>query len=127
MKRSPIQAQPWKRRVKPVARPGSTIDAALRQTVRSRAGGRCELCAEPLGAAFECHHRKLRSRGGLDSACNLLALDGLCHRRVHSHVTWATEHGFLVAGHDDPATVPVAVHLTGWRLLTPSGTYRESA
>lgn len=129
MKRS-IEPQPWQRKVninKPrVHKPGTkTIDPALRALVREREGGCCALCGERLPAVWECHHRKLRSRGGFDSAANLLALDGMCHRRVHGHPAWAETHGFMVASHDDLATVPVAIRLTDWRLMTPSGTYRQ--
>jgi hypothetical protein len=123
----PIQAAPWQQKHKPIARPGSTIDPALRQQVREREHSCCALCGEPLPAVWECHHRKLRSRGGTDSICNLIALDNACHRRVHGHPAWALEHGFMVSTYEDPATVPVAVHLSSWRLLLPDGTYRMDA
>lgn len=122
-RRAPIKAAPWER--KPPRVPHAReIDPALRAEVRERAGGRCELCSEPLGRTWEAHHRKLRSRGGQDSACNLVALCHLCHRRCHSHVAWAEEHGFIVASYDDPATVPLALHLDRWVLVTLRG-YRD--
>lgn len=116
-----ISRAPWQA-PRPVPRK-EEIDPKLRRQVRDRAKGCCELCAQPLGPVFQCHHRKLRSRGGQDSICNLVALDGRCHNRVHGHPAWATENGWMVASTDDPATVPVALHDRAWRLLSRSGTY----
>lgn len=125
----PITTGPWRRPLtrQRVARPGSTIDANLRQLVHRRASGRCECCADPLTAGWECHHRKLRSRGGQDSAANLVALCRLCHRRVHGRPAWARETGFMVESWDDPATVLVAVGCAVWVRLTPDGSYGAEA
>jgi hypothetical protein len=126
MRSKPIERAPWRIERPRIAKAGF-IDPALRAVVRDRAGGCCELCGERLGAEFQCHHRKLRAQGGQDSAANLVALHGLCHRRCHSHRVWAEEHGFIVASHDDPQTTPVALHLARWVLLHHDGTYREAA
>ena len=119
----PIARAPWQRPRPALTLRGSMTDPALRRLVRARAGGQCECCGDALSLTFQAHHRKLRSRGGQDSAANLLALCGLCHRRIHNRVAWATEHGFIVSAYDDPATAPVAVRCESWRLLTPDGTY----
>lgn len=121
-----IGRAPWQRPKPAVTRFGSTIDPELRALIRERAGGGCECCGDRLSPIFQAHHRKLRSRGGQDSAANLVALCGLCHKRVHSHVTWATEHGFMVASSDDPALVPVAVRCESWQLLAFAGTYQTA-
>lgn len=121
MRRAPIAQRPWARKPKVIARFG--IDPELRALVRERAGNRCECCGERLTGSFEAHHRKFRSRGGQDSACNLAALCGLCHRRVHGHPVWATAQGFAVAASDDPAAVPMAVRCEQWHLLTADGRY----
>lgn len=114
---------PWSQRPKPIAKPGF-LDPALRRVVFNRAGGRCECCGDPVHpSAYQCHHRKLRSRGGLDSACNLACLCAHCHRRLHSHVTFATEHGFIVSATDDPAVVPMLINLTEPFYLTSDGSY----
>jgi hypothetical protein len=118
-----LRRAPWQRPKPAVTVRGSTIDPALRALVRDRAGGMCECCGDRLSPIFQAHHRKLRSRGGQDSAANLAALCGLCHRRVHSHVTWATEQGFIVSAFEDPARVPMAVRCEDWRYLTPEGHY----
>lgn len=124
-RRQPIRQAPWERRA-PKVPYTAQIDPKLRAEVHGRAGGRCELCGEALGPAWQAHHRKFRSRGGQDSVCNLVALHPMCHRRVHGHSLWATEQGFIVSSYDDPASVPVALHLERWVLLTLHG-YRDAA
>jgi len=119
----PIRRAPWQRPKPALSLRGSTIDPTLRLLVRDRAGGLCECCGDRLSPIFQCHHRKLRSRGGQDSAANLAALCGLCHRRIHSRVEWATEQGFIVSATDDPARVPMAVRCDSWRYLTADGGY----
>lgn len=121
-----LQRAPWQAPKPAVTVKGSTIDPKLRELVRLRANGCCELCGERLPAHWECHHRKLRSRGGQDSAANLLALDFGCHRRVHGHPKWSESQGFMVASTEDPATEPFALHGRAWRLLTTAGTYRDA-
>ena len=119
---------PWSQRPKTARVPkAGFIDPKLRRLVYERAGGCCECCGEsiPLNN-FECHHRRLRSRGGQDSACNLVALDHHCHRRLHNHIRFATEHGFIVSAYDDPAFVPLFLRLDRHVLLTANGAYREA-
>jgi hypothetical protein len=121
-----IHRAPWQTPPPRLTLRGSTIDPELRRLVHARANGMCECCGERLGGDWQAHHRKLRSRGGQDSACNLVALHPLCHRRVHSHVKWATDHGFQVPSTEDPATYAVAVHCSAWRLLNHDGTYTDA-
>jgi predicted restriction endonuclease len=108
----------------------SEIDPALRRQLHGRANGRCESCDQPLGALWEAHHRKLRSRGGQDSICNLLALcagnEG-CHRKWHARVRVATEHGFIVSAYADPASVPVLLRMQRRVWLSVDGRYLEEA
>lgn len=123
----PIQRQPWQRPKPALTLHGSTIDPKLRELVYKRAGGLCECCGERLNPAdYQCHHRKLRSRGGQDSATNLVALHGKCHTRIHGHPHWSEEHGFMVGSREDPKTVAVALHCAAWRLLTATGTYLDA-
>ena len=87
----------------------------------------CECCGVRIGArSYQCHHRKLRSRGGQDSAANLAALCALCHRRVHNHPAWATEQGFMLLSTDDPARMPMAVRCESWQFLTVEGGYKAA-
>lgn len=108
---------------KPAARRGRQLAPELREAVFARSGGLCELCGERLTAVWECHHRKLRSQGGLDSVTNLLALHPLCHRRAHGHPAWAKEVGLIVHSMDNPARVRLALHGETWVRLRADGSY----
>lgn len=129
MKRTkPIQSAPWNIRAPRNPKTDSRLASELRQQVFARDNSACVLCGEPLRGVWECHHRQLRSRGGLDIVSNLIALDFACHRRIHGHPAWALEHGFMVSTYDDdPSLVPIALHLARWVLLTDDGTYQEAA
>jgi len=96
--------------------------------VWARCGGLCELCGDRLGAVWQAHHRRLRSRGGHDEPANIVGLHVLCHRRVHGHPEWATGQGFQVSAYADPAAVPLALGCARWVLLSDTYTdVRESA
>lgn len=102
-----------------------------RELVWERSGGRCEKCGLALGDIWECHHRKLRSQGGDDSVCNLLALHGDCHNAgspgsVHSRPGLSYGAGYLVRRYLDPRDVPVLLHGRRWVLLTIQGGYRAT-
>lgn len=117
---------PWSQQPKTekVAKAGR-IDPKLRLTVYERAGGKCECCGDMLKlSGYECHHRKLRSRGGQDSVSNLACLCRLCHRRLHGRIKFAEENGFIVSQFDDPAAVPMLVNLSEPFFLVPDGSYR---
>ena len=65
----------------------SAIPIAVRKAVLERAQGRCEACGKE--ANLELHHRKYRSRGGIHSFGNLVALCGWgnhtgCHGDAHN-------------------------------------------
>jgi hypothetical protein len=124
--RHTITPAPWATARPAVAR--STIDRALRQMLLGRCESRCELCLERLPrGGWHPHHRRLKGQGGGDEITNLLALDALCHRRVHGHVAWSYDHGFLVhAFIVNPAQVPVALGLSRWVLLSPTGQYVDT-
>lgn len=98
--------------------------AELRPKLYERCGGRCEWCVKPVEyETFEAHHRKLRSRGGLDDLANLVALCTDCHhRRVHLNPRSATRRGFMVSAADDPRLVPLSM-MGGWFYLTVDGNY----
>lgn len=105
MKRTkPLTPVPWNRQDKtPEPDP---ITAEVRRIVKKRSQGLCELCGEK---AQHMHHRQLR-RGGDHSAANLVHLCNICHRRVHSHPTWAYTTGWLVPQHANPAYEPLLLN-----------------
>lgn len=73
------------------------------------------------------HHRKLKSRGGLDEISNVVALHHHCHNlgteSVHLNVEKATAQGLLVSSWDDPRRVPLTLPSNALVLLTPEGYY----
>ena len=102
--------------------------AELRPLLWKRCGGRCEFCGITLDfETFEAHHRKFRSRGGLDRIENLVALCADCHHWAHSEGTKATKTGFAVPSVFDPATVPVNIGAGLPVYLTAEGTYTRKA
>lgn len=92
--------------------------AHLRVQVFAR-DGRCVRCGAVLhAAAWECHHRQLRSAGGPDALHNLVALCGDCHRWAHANRLLSEPLGLIVPSHTDPASVAVTYHDGSVRLLT---------
>jgi 5-methylcytosine-specific restriction endonuclease McrA len=89
----------------------------LRVAVLERSSGCCDLCAMAVRPEdYECHHRRLRSQGGLDEMPNLVALHDLCHSRLHDDRVMARDAGFIVHRPDDPAETPVLRHGRTWAL-----------
>ena len=68
------------RQKRPRVRLDAEAYAALRREVIERDGGRCRDCGE---AGAEVHHVVFRSRGGNDSAANLVTLCLVCHGARH--------------------------------------------
>lgn len=99
------------------------MDPKLRAYIYQRSRGRCDLCAEHLNPnRWEAHHRRLRSQGGQDSPCNIIALHGAsCHARVHGRPEWSYRHGFMVPSWADPADWPVFRHRQKWQQPTAQG------
>jgi len=100
---------------------GSQAYALLRMEVHAREGGFCVKCLDFEPVTFgECHHRKLRSRGGRDTAWNCIWLCKICHEWVHANPAEATTLGLLVPSWEDPAGWPVQ-RRTGWFQPSPDG------
>jgi len=90
----------------------SRIPATVIAEVHARSAGYCEACTRPLGAdGGVFHHRKLRSRGGQDTAVNLMELHPVCHNghrySIHGAPDRSERLGHMVAAGVDPATVAV--------------------
>lgn len=125
-RKTPLRNNGWPREPKPekanprIVKWNSTNrkGAALRRWNRlkgkvfTRDGGRCVVCGHALSKGFwEAHHRRYRSRGGLDELCNLIAVCiHPCHRQsIHLDVTGVAEaNGWAVSQFGaGPETIPV--------------------
>lgn len=109
---------------------------AVKDIVRTRAKGRCELCGG--GVAFgiawvmDIHHRRPRAAGGTkdpaaNQASNLVLLHRHCHEDlVESHRTWALAAGWLVLQGHDPALACVQIVGRAATWLSNDGQYRDT-
>lgn len=98
----------------------------LRGRVYKRSRGACERCFVGIPEdGFECHHRKLRSRGGEDTVINCVALCDRCHGHIHAHPAQSTEEGWMVPSHANPAQVPVW-RFGAWERLTEEGCWQQA-
>lgn len=99
----------------------------LREIVFKRCNGYCEKCGLPLTNEWALHHRKLKSRGGKDTASNLLALHHKCHNTgthsVHLNPKIATQQGYMVSTYREPTECPVMLPDGRSVILTDEGDY----
>ena len=69
---------------------------SVRDEVRERSGGNCEIrLVTCKGRAQHQHHRLRRSQGGPDTADNLLDCCWSCHDAIHAHPAESYEKGWL--------------------------------
>lgn len=81
---------------------------AIRPVIYERSGGDCERCCTPVRFEdFDAHHRKLRRRGGDDSAENLMVCCPPCHKWIHDNPAEATHLGYMVPSWADPKDIPI--------------------
>ena len=87
------------------------IDSKIVALVEQRAQGYCEACGKPEQTTMALHHRKLKSRGGKDSASNLMRVHHSCHNMstgsIHANPAWAEDKGFMVASWQEPHEAPM--------------------
>lgn len=92
LSRSPMRRTP----------PKSGIPQSVREIVRLRSGGICEINAVCVASpAVHQHHRKLRSQGGRHVPGNLLDCCALCHAYAHAHPALSYERGWLIRGNQE--------------------------
>lgn len=93
-----------------------------RSLIYTRSGGLCEagVSSRCSGVSEAAHHRKLRSRGGKDTASCLVAICNDCHTWIHLHPADATERGWMVPSWADPCETPV-FRYRRWVLLDDQG------
>lgn len=86
------------KRLRPKSTPLTDAQTAVRNKVKERSGGWCEIGKEGVCTrdAVHHHHRLRRSQGGRDTVTNLLHLCKPCHDFTHAHPQWANEHGYLI-------------------------------
>jgi len=100
MRRSSGRTRNLDRASTPPARPaGNPIPAEVRDLVRARSQGRCEVfdgAARCGSDAHHMHHRLPRSRGGEHTADNLLHVCSTHHHEIHAHPQWGYQHGYLL-------------------------------
>jgi hypothetical protein len=96
-----------------------TIKQSLVALVIQRAGGYCETCGRPAAESMALHHRKLKSRGGKDSASNLIYVHHECHNlgteSIHLRPAYAADKGWMVSSWADPENTPM--HLPDGRIV----------
>jgi HNH endonuclease len=96
------------------------------ELVDARAGNYCETCGMPALESMALHHRKLRSRGGKDTASNLIKIHHSCHNlssdSIHANPSKATEKGWMVSSWANPETEPFLKPDGSWVLLKLDGT-----
>ena len=93
------------------------MDKKIVQIVVDRAKGFCEKCGGAATASMALHHRKLKSRGGKDSASNLIWVHHICHNlgthSIHSQPALSADKGWMVSSWAEPHESP---------LVKPDGT-----
>jgi 5-methylcytosine-specific restriction enzyme A len=151
LKRTPLERKTWlqastgrlrqaatpRREPKPKPAPRNTDPtAAVKRTVKARAGMCCERCGVSVAAyGFVIHHRRPRAMGGTtrpdtNLPPNLLLLCAPCHGEVESSRQISFDQGWLVRAEHDPAVCPVWIAGRGRVLLRADGSttpYREAA
>jgi hypothetical protein len=102
------------------------IDKKIVVLVEQRAKGYCEVCGDPAQETMALHHRKLKSRGGKDSASNLIRVHHSCHNMstgsIHANPAWAEDQGFMVPSWREPSEHPMRTPEGGIVLLQNDGT-----
>ena len=99
---------------------------AIVDIVLERAGNHCEVCGSG-GDNFALHHRKLRSQGGKDEPCNLIAVHHKCHNlgtdSIHLNPKRSIENGWIVPSWAEPSEFPLHMPDGSKVLLDNEGSY----
>lgn len=98
------------------------IPRTVRELVKARSGGYCEVRVACKGApGVHMHHRRPRGMGGsrdmrTNLASNLLHTCMACHRHIEVNRLEALDQGWLVRQDKDPAAFSVELWNGRWRL-----------
>lgn len=66
----------------------------VRHLIYERAGYLCEVCRED--SIDHCHHKLMRSQGGLGTVDNGLGVCHACHHHIHLNPYWSYINGYLI-------------------------------
>ena len=98
----------------------------IAEAVLNRAGNYCEACGLS-GADFALHHRRLKSQGGKDEVCNLIAVHHKCHNlgthSIHMRPKLAIDRGQIVPSWAEPSAFPLTLSDESKVLLDNEGNY----
>lgn len=98
----------------------------IAEAVLNRAGNYCEACGLP-GSDFALHHRRLKSQGGQDEVCNLIAVHHKCHNlgthSIHLNPAKAIERGQICPSWAVPSEFPLTLPDDSKVLLDNEGSY----
>jgi hypothetical protein len=104
------------------------MDRRIAEAVLNRAGNYCEKCGNS-GYDFALHHRRLKSQGGKDEVCNLMAVHHKCHNMgtdaIHMNPAKSIEMGWIVPSWAQPAEYPLHLSDGSKVLLDNEGSYIE--
>ena len=105
------------------------MDKKLVAIVHQRSQGYCEVCGGFIQGEGALHHRKLKSRGGKDSASNLIYIHHSCHNMstdsIHLNPQKAEDKGWMVASWQEPHETPMVMADGGFALLLDDGTIKR--
>lgn len=97
--------------------------------VEARAGDYCEVCGGSAEVSMALHHRKLRSRGGKDTASNIIRIHHKCHNlgtdSIHLNPEKAEQKGHMVPSWREPHETPFILPDGSHALLLDDGTIRK--
>ena len=103
------------------------MDKKIAEIVLNRAGNYCEACGK-VGQNFALHHRRLKSQGGKDEVCNLIAVHHECHNMgtnaIHMNPAKSIEMGWIVPSWAQPAEYPLHLPDGSKVLLDNEGSYQ---
>jgi len=89
---------------------GDDIPPEIREAVRRRSGGRCEVRLEGCSGRATGQHHRLKRRAGVHTVENLLDICPNCHTAspvaIHRNVAWSIEVGLLLNSWELPPTEP---------------------
>jgi hypothetical protein len=96
----------------------------IKQSIKERANGRCEICGMAAPHA-QYHHRRPRGMGGsrkmdTNQCANGMYLHPHCHGIVEMNRKTSLMNGWLVPQHKEPIDQPVK-RFDGWWHLTHDG------